>query len=1201
MFLIAVNPYHWLPIYGDDQVQKARETALKDRANEPHIYTIAEQAYSQMKLNQSNQSILITGESGAGKTENTKKVLHYLASRATLSSSLLSASNPHLPRSEGDSSQCNATIDERILLLNPILEAFGNARTIRNNNSSRFGKFIKLSFDKAGCLVGAYLEQYLLEKSRVTHINAGERSFHIFYMFYFGSSQEYKAKLGLTSDEKFRMLDHFEGGKDEIQNLTTDFQDLVKSLERIGVTSLEIDSVFTIIVAIMYLGNIEFLGDLQDEALLSDSQVSVKAVQRICDLLQLEDANLLSDALLHPILKAGREVIASSKSVAQVRSSIETISRCLYERLFAYIVDKLNTCLALSSYKLSQDELLWIGVLDMAGFEIFPQNSFEQLCINFTNEKLQQFFNHTTFIKEQESYRSEGIQSWDYVDYGLDLQPTIDLIEKSAGEQIGILPLLDEECVMPKATDVTFTEKLAQIWRGQSGKYEVTKKNSNSKFTLLHYAGKVEYTTKGWIEKNKDPLNESLLNLFASSPLEICRILFPSSSSKEQSGSMFRTVSQKYKEQLNLLMHQLKLTDPHFVRCIVPNYSKKPKLIDPQLVMDQLACNGVIEGLRICRQGYPNRLDFLSFRGQYQLLFTHLKSNKSSIEALQTSKEACKMILEAFCHPSQYQIGHSKIFFRVGVLGELEFKRDAYVQAGFRAVILLSKTFLQMKNNLSDKKKSTFAKSFIEQDIVPRYIQLRTCSWMQLVVALRPFISLSKQEQKMKDHQQKINSLENQVLQLEDEKKTTQQIMTSQTDELQSLRQIVADYRVKLETTNNRNASLSYQLEELFTEKVQLQEKLAETFGNLDESEKLKVAAQDDLKIKEQELLAYKDDIVQLGRDKEELLLVQKQQQEQIDSLTQHSTTTLRQLADCEALIGQKDTQLTKLQEQSMDLEGEIDTMKNQLTLSGEKNKEISQKNEELTNLLTESQNANTELTNKLESAVLELEREKLSSQSLTTTVADMTLTFNNLQEEYKNLQEKFTLTEQLLSRKTADLDSIQQKFTCQESELHSYRDLLSQKDNIDQSLRQQLESLQVELTDVRAKQNLETANWNDEKLQLQKQYSVLEAQKVTLEEALSKTTQEVSDLKESKKELQLSMASMEEKLNMAKMELTSATNIHAELMKKYEPLEKEHVALKELQEKSRLTPSNNSVPLEATWRVWPLCLNNPSRSHPKT
>lgn len=467
-------------------------------------------------------------------------------------------------------------------------------------------------------------------------------------------------------------------------------------MDVVGFDSNEQFDLFRIVAAILHIGNIVITSTRSDDAVMSDPSQA----ERVCHLLGIPIAEF-TRAVLRPRALAGREWVTQARTRQQALDELSALCKTLYEKSFGSLVDRINRALDRPSSKST-----FIGVLDIAGFEIFEVNAYEQLLINYTNEKLQQFFNHHMFVLEQEEYSREHIQ-WDYLNFGLDLQPTIDLIE-SSGNDIGILSCLDEECIMPKASDLTFTNKLHAIWAGQNDdeeshhpgrdKYEPSRFEQG--FIIDHYAARVEYRTDGWLEKNKDPLNDNLTRVLAASSDRYVANLFaeyadlPSGPSgafnaatfgkkRTAKKGAFRTLAQRHKEQLHSLMLQLQATQPHFVRCIVPNSLKKPGRFDVPLVLDQLRCNGVLEGIRIARLGYPNRVPFVEFRQRYEVLTPGIIPR-----GYMDGREACKrMVVALDLDEMTFKIGTSKIFFKAGCLAELEEQRH----------ILLFRTFSRLQ------------------------------------------------------------------------------------------------------------------------------------------------------------------------------------------------------------------------------------------------------------------------------------------------------------------------------------------------------------------------------------------------------------------------------------------------------------------------------------------------------------------------
>merc|ERR1719342_1315334 len=510
LFCVVVNPYKRLPIYTEKIIEIYK--GKKRHEVPPHVFAITDIAYRSMLQDREDQSILCTGESGAGKTENTKKVIQYLAFVAASKPK----TNSHLPATQqNEGSLSFGELEQQLLKANPILEAFGNAKTVKNDNSSRFGKFVRINFDASGYIAGANIETYLLEKARIIRQAPDERTFHIFYQLLMGASKEFKSQMLLDDAKNYTFMT--QGGLrvpgiDDIE----EFAATQNAMKVMGITDEDMISIWRVISASLLFGNMEFKQERNtDQATLPDNTVA----QKVAHLLGIQVTDL-TKAFLKPRIKVGRDYVTKAQTKEQVEFAIEAIAKATYERLFKWIVTRINRSLD----RTKRQGASFIGILDIAGFEIFELNSFEQLCINYTNEKLQQLFNHTMFILEQEEYQREGIE-WKFIDFGLDLQPTIDLIEKP----MGIMALVDEECWFPKATDKSFVEKMVTS-HAQHPKFVKGDFKGEADFSVIHYAGKVDYSAKKWLMKNKDPRSK--------------------------------------------LMVTLRNTNPNFVRCIIPNHEK---------------------------------------------------------------------------------------------------------------------------------------------------------------------------------------------------------------------------------------------------------------------------------------------------------------------------------------------------------------------------------------------------------------------------------------------------------------------------------------------------------------------------------------------------------------------------------------------------------------------------------------------------
>ncbi|XP_043518707.1 myosin heavy chain, muscle isoform X7 [Frieseomelitta varia] len=734
LFCVAINPYRRFPVY----THRCAKLYRGKRRSEvpPHIFAISDGAYVNMLTNSENQSMLITGESGAGKTENTKKVIAYFA---TVGASTKKAD---------DASQKKGSLEDQVVQTNPVLEAFGNAKTVRNDNSSRFGKFIRIHFGPSGKLAGADIETYLLEKARVISQQALERSYHIFYQMMSGSVSGLK-DLCLLSNNIYDYV-NVSQGKITIPNVDDGEECLLtdQAFDVLGFTQEEKNDIYKITAAVMHMGGMKFKQRGREEQAEADG---TEEGERVAKLLGCDCADLYKN-LLKPRIKVGNEFVTQGRNKDQVAYSVGAMSKAMFDRLFKWLVKKCNETL-----DTKQKRQHFIGVLDIAGFEIFDFNSFEQLCINFTNEKLQQFFNHHMFILEQEEYKREGIE-WTFIDFGMDLQQTIDLIEKP----MGILSILEEESMFPKATDKTFEEKLNNNHLGKSPNYLKPKPpkpgQQAAHFAIGHYAGNVPYNITGWLEKNKDPLNDTVVDQFKKSSNKLLIEIFadhPGQSGdagggggggkggRGKKGGGFSTVSSSYREQLNNLMTTLRATQPHFVRCIIPNELKQPGVIDSHLVMHQLTCNGVLEGIRICRKGFPNRMVYPDFKLRYKILAPQAVEKVGN-----DPKKAAAAILEASgLEADQYRLGHTKVFFRAGVLGQMEEFRDE------RLSKIVSWMQAYMRGYLTRKDYKKLQEQRLALVVVQRnlrkYLQLRTWPWWKLWQKVKPLLNVTRIEDEL--------------------------------------------------------------------------------------------------------------------------------------------------------------------------------------------------------------------------------------------------------------------------------------------------------------------------------------------------------------------------------------------------------------------------------------------------------------------
>uniref|UniRef100_A0A1L8E579 Putative myosin class i heavy chain n=1 Tax=Nyssomyia neivai TaxID=330878 RepID=A0A1L8E579_9DIPT len=808
LFCVAINPYKRFPVY----TNRCAKMYRGKRRNEvpPHIFAISDGAYVDMLTNHQNQSMLITGESGAGKTENTKKVIAYFAT--------VGASG----KKEEQASSKKGTLEDQVVQTNPVLEAFGNAKTVRNDNSSRFGKFIRIHFGPSGKLAGADIETYLLEKARVISQQSLERSYHIFYQMMSGSVDGLKDKCKLSND----IHDYYNvaQGKITIPNVDDGEECMAtdQAFDVLGFTQEEKDNVYKITAAVMHMGGMKFKQRGREEQAEADG---TEEGERVATLLGTDTQELYKN-LLKPRIKVGNEFVTQGRNKDQVANSVGALCKGIFDRLFKWLVKKCNETL-----DTQQKRQHFIGVLDIAGFEIFDYNGFEQLCINFTNEKLQQFFNHHMFVLEQETYKQEGIH-WEFIDFGMDLLACIDLIEKP----MGILSILEEESMFPKATDQTFCEKLNTNHLGKSAPFQKPKPPKPgcqaAHFAIGHYAGCVPYNITGWLEKNKDPLNDTVVDQLKKGTNKLIVEIFADhpgqSGGGEQAkggrgkkGGGFATVSSSYKEQLNNLMTTLRSTQPHFVRCIIPNELKQPGVIDSHLVMHQLTCNGVLEGIRICRKGFPNRMVYPDFKLRYMILAPAIMT------AEKDPKTAAAKCLEAVqLDPESYRIGHTRVFFRAGVLGQMEELRDerlskimSWLQSWIRGY-LARKDYQKMQEQ-------RLALQVVQRNL-RKYLQLRTWPWYKLWTKVKPLLNVTRIEDEIAKLEEKAKKAEEAFAKEEKLRKELETLNSKLLAEKTALLDSLSGEKGQLSEFQEKCAKLSAQKNDLDNQLRDTQERLSQ-------------------------------------------------------------------------------------------------------------------------------------------------------------------------------------------------------------------------------------------------------------------------------------------------------------------------------------------------------------------------------------
>ncbi|NXC72500.1 MYH1B protein, partial [Anhinga anhinga] len=937
LFCVTVNPYKWLPVYNPEVVLAYR--GKKRQEAPPHIFSISDNAYQFMLTGD--------GESGAGKTVNTKRVIQYFAT--------IAASGEKKKEEQQPAGKMQGTLEDQIISANPLLEAFGNAKTVRNDNSSRFGKFIRIHFGATGKLASADIETYLLEKSRVTFQLKAERSYHIFYQIMSNKKPELIEMLLITTNPyDYQYVSQGEitvpSINDQEELMATD-----SAIDILGFTPDEKTAIYKLTGAVMHYGNLKFKQKQREEQAEPDgTEVADKAAY----LMGLNSADLLK-ALCYPRVKVGNEYVTKGQTVQQVYNSVGALAKAVFEKMFLWMVVRINQQL-----DTKQPRQYFIGVLDIAGFEIFDFNSLEQLCINFTNEKLQQFFNHHMFVLEQEEYKKEGIE-WEFIDFGMDLAACIELIEKP----MGIFSILEEECMFPKATDTSFKNKLYDQHLGKSNNFQKPKPGkgkAEAHFSLVHYAGTVDYNISGWLEKNKDPLNETVVGLYQKSSLKTLALLFASVGGAEaesggggkkggkKKGSSFQTVSALFRENLNKLMTNLRSTHPHFVRCLIPNESKTPGAMEHELVLHQLRCNGVLEGIRICRKGFPSRILYADFKQRYKVL------NASAIPEGQfiDSKKASEKLLGSIdVDHSQYKFGHTKVFFKAGLLGLLEEMRDEKLAQLITRTQAMCRGYLMRVEfkKMMERRESIFCIQYN----VRAFMNVKHWPWMKLYFKIKPLLKSAESEKEMANMKEEFEKTKEELAKSEAKRKELEEKMVSllqEKNDLQLQVQAEADGLADAEERCDQLIKTKIQLEakikelteraedeeemnaELTAKKRKLEDECSELKKDIDDLEltlakveKEKHATENKVKNLTEEMAVLDETIAKLTKEKKALQEAHQQtlddlqvEEDKVNTLTKAKTKLEQQVDDLEGSLEQEKKLRMDLERAKRKLEGDL-------------------------------------------------------------------------------------------------------------------------------------------------------------------------------------------------------------------------------------------------------------------------------------
>ncbi|XP_039680166.1 myosin heavy chain, skeletal muscle, adult-like [Perca fluviatilis] len=1149
LFCVTVNPYKWLPVYNPEVVAGYR--GKKRQEAPPHIFSISDSAYQYMLTDRENQSILITGESGAGKTVNTKRVIQYFATIASFGDS---SKKEQLP------SKMQGTLEDQIIQANPLLEAFGNAKTVRNDNSSRFGKFIRIHFGTKGKLASADIETYLLEKSRVTFQLPAERSYHIFYQILSNKKPDLIEMMLITTNP----YDYPFISQGELTVLSiNDTEELMATDSAIDILGFSVDEkvgIYKLTGAVMHYGNMKFKQKQREEQAEPDG---TEVADKVAYLMGLNSADLLK-ALCYPRVKVGNEYVTKGQTPQQVNNAMGALSKAVYEKLFLWMVTRINQQL---DTRLPRQH--FIGVLDIAGFEIFEMNSLEQLCINFTNEKLQQFFNHHMFVLEQEEYKKEGIV-WEFIDFGMDLAACIELIEKP----MGIFSILEEECMFPKATDSSFKNKLYDQHLGKNSifqKPKPSKAKAEAHFSLVHYAGTVDYNIGGWLEKNKDPLNDTVVQLYQKASLRLLSQIFAtyaaadaadgSKRSAKKKGSSFQTVSALFRENLNKLMANLRSTHPHFVRCIIPNETKTPGSMDHHLVLHQLRCNGVLEGIRICRKGFPSRILYGDFKQRYRIL------NASAIPEGQfiDSKKASEKLLSSIdVDHAQYRFGSTKVFFKAGLLGLLEEMRDerlAVLMTRLQAVSRGYVTRLRLKEMTKTRESI-----FIIQYNIRSFMNVKNWPWMRLFFKIKPLLRSAEAEKEMQNLKEKFSRLKEDFAKSEARSKELEEKMVMLVQEKN-------DLYLQIQAERENLCDAKERCEGLIKSKIHLEAKVKEFSERMEEEEEINA----EITAKKRKL---EDECSELKRDIDDLeLTIVKVEKEKyatenkvknlVEELTTQEEKLLKSSKEMRALqevhkqtlddLQAEEDKVNSLMKAKIKLEQQVDDLEGSLEQEKKENADSERSRRKLEGDLKLSQETIMDLANERQQMEERLKKKDFEISSLQCKIDNEQVLNTQLQKNIKELQARTEeLEEQIEVERLArakvekqrcdlsqELEEISERLeeaggaTATQAELNKKREAEFQR------LRRDLEesTLQHEsiASTLRKKQADSVAELSDQIDNLQRVKQKLEKEKSELKMEIDDMASNLESVLKSKANLEKLCRSFEDQMNEYKTKADEA------------------------------------------------------------
>lgn len=981
-------------------------------------------------------------------------------------------------------------------------------------------------------------------------LNSTERNYHVFYQLLKGADADLKTKFlldGLDVED----FTYLKGGNDVIPGVSDrdEWNNLIEAFHVMGFSDAEQMSIFKTVSSVLHLGSITATKESMraDQASLANGALA--QARKVCHLLGIP-VDAFVKGLLHPMVKAGREWVEKVQTPEQVKAGIDALSKGIYERTFGDLVSRINRQLDRTGMGL--DDSRFIGVLDIAGFEIFENNSFEQLCINYTNEKLQQFFNHHMFVLEQEEYAREQIE-WQFIDFGKDLQPTIDLIELT--NPIGIFSCLDEDSVMPKATDKSFTEKMHSLWDRKTPKYKPSRLAQG--FILTHYAAEVEYSTEGWLEKNKDPLNDNITRLLAASQDRHIAALFADCADpEEETGStrsrvkrgLFRTVAQKHKEQLSSLMNQLHSTHPHFVRCILPNHKKRPKQFQASLVLDQLRCNGVLEGIRIARTGFPNRLSFFEFRQRYEVLCRDIP--RGYLEG----QVATQLILKKLdLDKTLYRVGLTKVFFRAGVLAELEERRDGLIRKIVVMFQSIARGFTQRR--IANKRLYRAEATRIIQHNFQVYLNMMNNPWWNLFVQMRPLLGATKTVAEIKKRDEVIQQLQDKMQQetvdrqkLEEERRRADTDVHRIQQTLESERALALDKDEIFKRLQQRETELSEKL----AGAIEDQERIEDQLDELIETKKKTDDMADRLRAQleqagmiitklESERNDLTERMLELERRITELDRTRCEKNERSDALMRENKMLQSQIHLQERKVSDLESKLLK---SDQDLDIKLAETTKDLQASRAQIKELLEDNRQVRRQLTELSSTSTsyeDMMRRKESEIAVLKgdqkRHENERRTLDGEMKSLTSRHDSIQNRLREIQaeaDAMKAQRQQLEREASDARQLLEAKLSEDKQAGHSRRILDEQII---ALKDQLFQAQAELSRERQSRD-DVQMLGDHKLtSLKEEYDNLNDSKITIEkelyvqqDTLRRALEGRNTTEQSRRELQIELKKLRER-----------------------------------------------------------------------